>query len=238
MTDRPDPFDDLEFETAEPIGAEEVAARETAPAPQPKPAVKANADPAADPGSSEETPGPAAAVSSNIVAYATLALSGLAFAGTFAAVTVTLATARPEPRVSPEHAAIGRIEALLTGQQARLDHMAALAAQPTAAQPQAGADALPALSVMVRANQVSLDKIPALLSQQLSRMQRATASVPERPVAITRTLPAPASPGSSALVEVMKTQAAIQRQLDALAAKIAKTTAACVAQTDGTIRYP
>ena len=231
MTDRPDPFDDLEFETAPSDEAETVVAEAAAAKPT---AAAAKADANARPVEAEAAEAPPRAAAANLVGYATMAFSGLAFAGTIAAVVVTLASRPVEPKVSPEHAAIGRIEALLTLQQGRLSRMATAAtAQPVTA-PQVDPAQLAALGAAVHANQEALDKLPGLIA----RMPRgAVPAAPARPVIVTRTVAAPGG-ANTQVADVLRAQAAIQRQLDALAARMSKTTAACVAQSDGTIRYP
>jgi hypothetical protein len=233
MTDRPDPFDDLEFETAEPIEPEAVEAVITPPAPAaeaaPLPAPAAAAVPASAPAAEAEPVKPAKGPSP-VLAWATLGVSGMAFAGTIAAVIVTVAASAPKP--SPERATLGRIEALLGGQR---EALAKLAEAPAPAAPTGDADAVAALTAVVRANQEAIARLPSEMSQQIARIPRQAASAPARPVVITRPAPAASGPG---VAEVLRTQAAIQRQLDALTAKMAKTAAICAAQNDGQIRYP
>lgn len=247
MIDRPDPFDDLEFETAEPADAEEVIAQVApapapaeAPAPAPAAEAKEEAPAPAAKAEPEEKPAKVAKGASPVIGYATLALSGLAFAGTIAAVVTTLSVRPHEPKVSPEHAAIGRIEALLTLQQGKLEHIAHEAAQPApapATAPQVDPGQLAALGAAVKANQETLDRLPGLIAAHANQATRVVMAPAPKPVVITKQ--APAAPAQSPQVaEVLKAQAAIQKQLDALTAKMAKTTAACVQQNDGVIRYP
>lgn len=232
MSDRPDPFDDLEFETAEPVDADMAVPQATVPTTPAKPQVVV---PAAEPPVAEakpseaETAAPAPAAPSKLVAYATLGLSALACAGTISAVIVTVVAAQPKPiPPSPERAAIGRIEAMLTGQQKRLETMAADVGAPAA--PTVGGADLAALTAVVRANQEAIERLPSMLKAQIPRQGAAV-----RPVVITK----PGAPASDPRVaEVLRSQAAIQRQIEALTAKMGKTAAACVAQNDGQIRYP
>ncbi len=227
MTDRPDPFDDLEFDIAEEVQPE-VAAPQLATPPAPA-AAKAEASAASPKANGEEdAPAAQAAPAGKLVAYATLAASALAFAGTVSVVVVTVLTAKPAtPPVSPERATLARIEGLLNTQQRRIAQIGASPAAP--AMP--GAGDLAALNAVVRANQQSIDRLPSLLSQEVSRIRVPSGS---RPTIVTRTVPA----GGVNLSEVIRAQQAIQRQLDALAGRMAKTTAACTAQNDGAIRYP
>ena len=225
MTDRPDPFDDLEFETAEAVDADVAVPQATTSTPA-SPASAAAAGAAPDP----LTAAVPTAAPSRLVAYLTLGASALAFAGTVSVVVVTVMTAKPEePAVSPERATLGRIEAMLNGQQRRLDHLATATAT-TSGEPSPGAADLAALTAVVRANQQSIDRLPALLKAQAPR-----ATGPVRQVVVTKPASGPADPRVG---EVLKAQAAVQRQVEALAAKMARTTAACVTQNDGAVHYP
>lgn len=221
MTDRIDPFEDLEFETMEPVATtslpETLAA---APAPAPTPA--------------SEPPAPVMVEQPKGLLYATLGMSALAFMSTVAVGAVMLVTASAAPKAAPSHdgAAIRRLEALIVDQRKRME---ALAAQPAAGS--LDTEGLTAIASAVHANQQVIERLPqAVVGQLDARLARLDGAVRNMRPGATVVRQAPTN--DAALRQVMRDQAALKSQLDALGGRMAKTAAACTAQANEAIRYP
>lgn len=236
MTDRVDPFEDLEFDAldAVPAGVSETVPAVPAPTPAPAPAVAAAAAtsaaaPVAEPAAPQAVEQPKGLL------YATLGMSALAFMSTIAVGAVVLVTASAEPKAAPGHdgAALQRIEALLADQRKRTEALAAVPAA-TGSLDQEG---LSAIASAVHANQQVMERLPqAVVGQLDARLARLDGAV--RGMRPGGTVVRQAPSNDAALRQVMRDQAALKTQLDALGARMAKTAAACTTQANEAIRYP